>query len=100
MFATFGKNMNNKFTDIYHTANCLTSSHMCPSEMDAKLYRLNDAVRKRISNKMRKVVSKIDPKEYTPDQGSVIMAAYAAAVADDFGTEPNIVLLAMFADQQ
>ena len=88
--------MNKKFNDICEWAEGLTLCHMPSIQIQLELSRMSETHKKRISCTMWDLAGKIDSSEYDPNQGFVILATYAAAIADDFNTNANVILIAMF----
>lgn len=91
--------MNKKFIDLCAFVEQATLNQISPTQAYFKLSSLSTDCKTRIKEIMWEFLKNIDTREYVFGQALVILATYAAAVADDFDTDANIVLLAMLTDQ-
>lgn len=87
--------MNKKLDDVCKLVGQLTLIDMPAAQINLELSRLSDARKKRIRERMWEFASTLNSNEYSPDQGFLILATYAAAIADDFNTNANTILIVM-----
>ncbi|MEY8562628.1 hypothetical protein AALA21_06175 [Eggerthellaceae bacterium 3-80] len=87
--------MNRKFKDLCVLVEQATLNHVTPAEAFLELSSMSANKKAKIRETMWSFLKGIDSKEYAFDQALIVLATYAAAVADNFETNANIVLLAM-----
>lgn len=92
--------MNRKFKDLCSLVEQATLNHIKPAQAFLELSSMSANSKTRIRETMWDFLRGIDSKEYAFEQALVVLATYAAAVADDFDTAANIVLLAMLTDSK
>lgn len=91
--------MSKKFSDICKLVGQLTLKDMTPVQISLELSRLSSAHKKRIRERMWEFAGTLNSNEYPPTQGFLILATYAAALADDFNTNANAILVTMLTER-